>query len=441
MLTRSKSLVLKESSRDISLDKSNSLLSISRHINSLAAHPGSEIPYLDESGNSIDQFSTEMKLDDTVPAALDTSSDPKCYLANIDGTSSDFESRPSLSQHCHCAQFNVRITNIETSMYKISEDISLILELLKNSPSSKKDDDNSLKKANSPNSNSKHKPKRKKINSFMHDGPKVTHSQKTANLLINSNNNIPILPNNAVDKDMSFLEASNSNSLSTLAVPNVTRACPIENCVGPSKGPQTVEESKSPDLRSHLSHSIASILKNDLPELNAIQNCPNSIISNDKPHAKKSLYTREQCIIVKGIPELNKATPKELVNNDIKLVQDTISHLLRDNEAVQILKVFRIGTRNDNNNNYSRPVKIILENSSQANLLIERRLFLKTINPNIFFQQDYHPLERQKYRELYLELKSRKEKGETDIKIRNGVIVKFHRHYLWQNPILITKTP
>jgi hypothetical protein len=199
-----------------------------------------------------------------------------------------------------------------------------------------------------------------------------------------------------------------------------------------------VKESEFPNSGSNLPHSIANILKNKLPDSASTQTCTKRIINANNPPARKATYIREQCIIVKGIPEVPELTPKEQVKNDIKHIQDNILAILHEDEIVQILKVFRIGIKN--NINYSRPVKIILENSSQVKLLLERRGLLRTINPDIYFQKDYHPLERQKFRDLYSELKSRREKGETDIEIRNGVIVNFQRPYLWQHPIVITRT-
>jgi hypothetical protein len=54
-----------------------------------------------------------------------------------------------------------------------------------------------------------------------------------------------------------------------------------------------------------------------------------------------------------------------------------------------------------------------------------------------FFQRDFPPKERQKYRELYKELMLRRGNGEPNLRIWNGRIVYSKNH--WEGPIIIRK--
>jgi hypothetical protein len=150
-------------------------------------------------------------------------------------------------------------------------------------------------------------------------------------------------------------------------------------------------------------------------------------------------YRREQCIIVKGIPESLEGSPKEKVRRDLEQFQDCVMPLLAENDRIQVLRAHRLGT--DTSNQRPRPLKVILRDPDQSQLLLKRKGLLRSNNPNVFFQPDYPPKERQKFRELYSELKSRKEKGETGIRIQNGQIIQSNQTYLWNNPFTIVKVP
>uniref|UniRef100_A0A0V0J8I8 Uncharacterized protein n=1 Tax=Schistocephalus solidus TaxID=70667 RepID=A0A0V0J8I8_SCHSO len=150
---------------------------------------------------------------------------------------------------------------------------------------------------------------------------------------------------------------------------------------------------------------------------------------------------RSQCIIVHGIRESTNEIPRCRINDDIMALQECLSEIIREDETIRVFKLFRLNSKDNTNllRNKSRPLKVILENKLQRDLLIERTAGGVPGHRGIFFQQDYSVQERMKWRALKAELENLKDQGEKGLVIRNGVIVRIQKPLLWRTPIILKK--
>jgi hypothetical protein len=154
-------------------------------------------------------------------------------------------------------------------------------------------------------------------------------------------------------------------------------------------------------------------------------------------------FDRKQCIVIHGFAESNEKLPRDKLAADLYLFQNCLESILTENESITVLKAFRLGRLDDNFNAEirPRPLKLILKDEQQAELLLKRKHMLKSLQPNVFFQPDYTLKDRDKLRETLLELKRRKNCGERNLRILNGEIVSKPRFFLWKEPVTLRATP
>lgn len=88
-----------------------------------------------------------------------------------------------------------------------------------------------------------------------------------------------------------------------------------------------------------------------------------------------------------------------------------------------VAKAVRLGPKIDNK---IRPLLLVLEDFNDKNYLISHSHFLKRHDDykQVFIVPDRSKIERLKHKEAVDELKKRRAKGETDLVIRNGVVVR-----------------
>jgi hypothetical protein len=171
------------------------------------------------------------------------------------------------------------------------------------------------------------------------------------------------------------------------------------------------------------------------PNINYINN-GNAYTKEYIVNEKNDIYSINQCLIIKGLPESDDNIPKKRLEHDLSQLQSCISPILEGNESLEICKAFRLGKYETSN--FPRPLKIILREENQRDLLLQRRSLLKDGTSRIFFQREFTPKEREKYRELHTIMKSRMELGEKFLTIMNGEIVKRNPPYLWTTPVTIS---
>ncbi len=83
-------------------------------------------------------------------------------------------------------------------------------------------------------------------------------------------------------------------------------------------------------------------------------------------------------------------------------------------------------------------LKVKLESAEQAQKMIDTKCIRKNSDTSVFFQKDFHPTERQKMRDLQIELSLRRQKGEKHLIIKDGKIVTTTRPFLWGTAVTIT---
>ncbi len=161
--------------------------------------------------------------------------------------------------------------------------------------------------------------------------------------------------------------------------------------------------------------------------------------SKSKPH--NPLVNRNQCIVIKGMPESSAEAPKKRIDHDMDLFHTYVKALLYLDEEMEVpvLKAFRMGQKKDSNEDSGqpRPIKFILKHEEQVKLLLSRKPHLRKNHSTVFFQRDYSPAEREKWRELMTELHRRSNAGQRNLRIVNGEIVTAQRSFLWRQPITI----
>jgi hypothetical protein len=185
-------------------------------------------------------------------------------------------------------------------------------------------------------------------------------------------------------------------------------------------------------------HEVTDFLNHGDSQLTVVQDIP----LPRHPHSSGSnlsipVYNRKQSIVIYGIPESTEKFPNDRILADLEKFQRCLEPILKDNEQITVHKAFRLGKINSNPSSLDRPrpLKIILGSEIQTQLLLDRKYMLKEYLPEVFFQPDYNKIERDKLKLTLRELKSRKERGETNIRILNGEIVVSQKPFLWKQPI------
>lgn len=165
-----------------------------------------------------------------------------------------------------------------------------------------------------------------------------------------------------------------------------------------------------------------------------------STISQKKATPQGLRGNRRHCIVVRGMPESTTDTPKLRIQGDRKQFTMYLKSLLKDEEEVEVLKAFRMGRIGESNDaqRQPRPLKVVLRSEVEAQLLLSRKPILRYSHPTVFFQQDFSPAERAKWRLLKVELQRRCELGDSNLRILNGEIVHAQRSLLWRKPITIS---
>ena len=134
---------------------------------------------------------------------------------------------------------------------------------------------------------------------------------------------------------------------------------------------------------------------------------------------------RRSDIILFGLPESTSDEPIVRKKDDETKVKSMLVGL-PDRGKLEIKSLYRLGRRMDEK---ARPLKVIMGNQTMRDDVLsgfrDGKLDLSTYDEgSIQFSRDRTKAEREDYRKLRKELNDRKEKGESDLIIRNGRIKK-----------------
>ena len=137
---------------------------------------------------------------------------------------------------------------------------------------------------------------------------------------------------------------------------------------------------------------------------------------DDMKDEEKERERRQNNVILYNVPE------KVEGKNDKTIVEEILKHDLGVKD-VKIEDVFRLGVGKE-----PRPILLKVKDAQTQKVVLSKAKNLKQadteISRNIYIVSDKTPRERERYRELQKELKERKDKGETDLMIRDMKVVK-----------------
>lgn len=149
---------------------------------------------------------------------------------------------------------------------------------------------------------------------------------------------------------------------------------------------------------------------------------------------------RKTSVIIHGVSESSSTSPREREEDDMGVMASML-HEMKCGEA-KVMKVIRLGKRpvaDQGDADKARPIKMIMENEeAKIRVLIAAknlRLCKEGGWERIFIHQDLTIKEREERKQLLKELKERKEKGESDLIMVRGKIVKKRVNNL--QPVLI----
>lgn len=162
------------------------------------------------------------------------------------------------------------------------------------------------------------------------------------------------------------------------------------------------------------------VLKNDIEELkssNSFANA-NSAFSEEIIHEMSERERRKKNIVIFGLPERLTSSSQDRTSTDLDVVKNILS--LVDNQLANAqFKIFRLGkVRVD----YNRPIKVILEDETQAQAVIRKAAIIRNSYRNVSVSLDRTPRQSEYYKKVRSELQERLAKGE-QLKIRyiNGL--------------------
>jgi hypothetical protein len=170
-------------------------------------------------------------------------------------------------------------------------------------------------------------------------------------------------------------------------------------------------------------------------QVNYLHSPSNPLLPSPPISDQNKPYVPEQCVIVQGLTESSKTIAKDRTLDDLTQIQACIRSILVAGDNIDIYKSYRLGKLETGSR--PRPIKLILRDSSQVDILIKRKYLLKNKSPQVFFQREYSPREREKHRELIIQLQRRRMNGEKNLLIKDGEIITKSVSFLWENPFTI----
>ena len=155
--------------------------------------------------------------------------------------------------------------------------------------------------------------------------------------------------------------------------------------------------------------------------------------STDRPPRPSN--NRERSFIVFNAPESSNSQSAERILDDQKFLRSLAGKLFdADEESITVVSAFRLGKRPDNGNMTPRPLKVVLASEIECKRVLSRGHRLRGEAFRIL--RDLSPEDRLLMRNAVQELKTRREAGESDLRIVNFRVVKSPPRVTWR-PLVI----
>lgn len=121
--------------------------------------------------------------------------------------------------------------------------------------------------------------------------------------------------------------------------------------------------------------------------------------------SNRYVHPRENCVMIFRMMESNEESAEKRYDDDIDSLKLMMNKLLNETEpGVRVVRAIRIG-KSINDSSHPRPLKVVLGNKEEAELLLSRGYRLKDTPWAI--RPDLTPEEREKQKVAIVELKTR----------------------------------
>ena len=175
-------------------------------------------------------------------------------------------------------------------------------------------------------------------------------------------------------------------------------------------------------IQLRLEHKMDQLRNNmDEPVALAVQGA----IQEDKAEEMESEH-RKKNVIVHGVPESEAEASDERINDDLAVLAAMFQEVKVDN--IQVESVVRLGKKASDPTQNPRPMKLVLNSEENKISLLKNAKNLREKQEGgwskVFIHRDMTPKQREARKPLVAELKERKAKGEKDLTIFRGKIVK-----------------
>ena len=173
--------------------------------------------------------------------------------------------------------------------------------------------------------------------------------------------------------------------------------------------------------------------KQNLIDVGKVQECVVKALDVKNQEAKEEemeIKRRETCVIVHGVTESDATSNDQREEDDIGVITAMMHEL--ESDEVKVTKLIRLGKKaartNEDMTVKPRPIKLVLESEEQKIQVLRRAKNLRLAKEGgwgaIFIHQDLTPKQREARKLLVQEMKERTIRGEKDLMIFNGKIIK-----------------
>ena len=181
--------------------------------------------------------------------------------------------------------------------------------------------------------------------------------------------------------------------------------------------------------------SAETQIKQSLVDVGMVQECVVKALdvkNQEDKEEEMEIKKRATSVIVHGVAESDATDTSQRETEDIDVIAAMMHEM--DSDDVKATKIVRLGkkpmvTTNINDNTPKpRPIKLVLESEEQKIQVLKRAKNLRLAKEGgwetVFIHQDLTPKQREARKQLLQEMRERVAKGEGDLMIFNGKIVK-----------------
>lgn len=181
--------------------------------------------------------------------------------------------------------------------------------------------------------------------------------------------------------------------------------------------PATLEESQN-----RIEFKVDQLRGNNVePVVTAVHD----VLQQDKAE-ETEIERRKKNVIVHGVPESDSTEPGQRVDDDLALL--SVMFHEADVQNLTVDSVVRLGKKSSDQASNPRPMKVVLNSVEGKSELLKKAKNLRVKEEGgwnrVFIHQDLTPKQREARKPLVAELKERKAKGEMDLIIFNGKVIK-----------------